>query len=608
MRAPALARSQHGCRVALNIGGALTRVRPRLSVPLGATPGPRDSRAVRPPPCQRATYGRRHLERNDPMDVEAVQGEAPQPENATSRERARVGTRGGETAPTNNGRANGGLGSFAQPGISRRSTPERRQQGCWSPLASDGAHHRARPSPQRPSDTGPGSRGSSLGSQDSRRGSSSFALRGLLGGSRPARSQQGCCANLTGSSVQNRVRSSPPLPAGAAPGSRDLNPMSQDARLAAGSFVRRGALSGFTPARSQHGGRTAFIGSGAHPRVELPPPLPPGATRDSRDSRGVCGRPRQRATNVQRDQPRSNPTEAEPAQGEVPLEENAPSSENDRVEARGGLRHPDSGTTLERGTNGAAAAALGSPTGAETATGERRLATTRVPVEGLISSRTRARTRIAARAGTRSSDGGEGGPIPTEPLHGASPQQPTMTRLTQPTTPVEPVPSLPATGPGPPLTTPLPFEGSSIAVIEGSPPSPPPAPQPLPTNSRPSTGTPRSTPGVILALESSTESAARSTQLALPRQSQPTSALTPGGRSPGPAPTSERPPSPPRPPPQPPVERGQLQDETSEDCCVCYEILMAPMVHLGSCPHRLHLPCSESGRGLTCVARRAGRP
>ena len=373
----------------------------------------------------------------------------------------------------------------------------------------------------------------------------------------PARSQQGCRANLTGDGVQNRVRSSPPLPEGAAPGSRDLNPMSQDARLAAGSLVRRGALGGTTPARIQHGCRSAPISGGAHIRVGLPPPLPPGATRGSRDSRAVCPPLSQRATGLQRNQQCTNFTEVEPVQAEVPLEDNAPNRERGRVGARGDLRHPENGTTLGRATNGVAAP-LGSSTAAGTAIDQRRPAVPRVPAESLISTSNRARTRTAARDGTRSSDGGEGRQIPTEPLHGVSPQQPTMTRLTSSTTPMEPIPLPPesssdtprlqhqaretmqspaATGPGSSLTTTLPLEGSRIPVIEGSPPSPPPAPQRLPTNSRPTTGTPRLTPGMILALESPTDSAARSTQLALPRPSQPTSALTPGGRSSEPAST-----------------------------------------------------------------------
>ena len=221
----------------------------------------------------------------------------------------------------------------------------------------------------------------------------------------PARSQQGCRANLTGGGVQNRVRSSPSLPEGAAPGSRDLNPMSQDARLAKGSLFRRGALGGTTPVRSQHGCRTALISGGAHTRVGLPPPLSPGATRGYRDSRPVCPPPRQRATGLQRNQQCFDFTEVEPVQAEVPLEGNAPNRESGRVWARGGLRHPENGTTSGRATNGVAAP-LGSSTAAGTAANERRPAATRIHAEGFICTRTRARTRMAARAGTRSSDGG----------------------------------------------------------------------------------------------------------------------------------------------------------------------------------------------------------
>lgn len=60
--------------------------------------------------------------------------------------------------------------------------------------------------------------------------------------------------------------------------------------------------------------------------------------------------------------------------------------ERARAEMRGGLRRTDSGTTLGRGPNGAATQ-LGSSTVAETATGERRRATTRIPAEGFIHAR-----------------------------------------------------------------------------------------------------------------------------------------------------------------------------------------------------------------------------
>ena len=185
VRESVLARSQHGyrvaSRVASSIGGAHTGVRPPPPVSLGTTSGPQDSRAGCPPLWQRATGGRRHPERSDPMDVEAAQGEALQDVSTTRRDRARAESRGGDTAPTNNGRANGGLGSFAQQGT-LRSTPERHHQGHWPPLVSDGAHHRVRASPQRPPVTAPGSRDSSLRSQDARYGATIVILRGRLGG------------------------------------------------------------------------------------------------------------------------------------------------------------------------------------------------------------------------------------------------------------------------------------------------------------------------------------------------------------------------------------------------------------------------------------------
>ena len=178
-------------RVASSIGGAHTRVRPPPPVPLGTTSGPQDSRASCPPLRQRATGGRRHPERSDPMGVEAAQGEALQDVSTTRRDRARIESRGGDTAPTNNRRANGGLASFAQPGILRRSTPERHHQGHWPPLVSDGAHHRVRASAQRPPVTAPGSRDSSLRSQDARCGATIFTLRGRLWGGKACEGSAG---------------------------------------------------------------------------------------------------------------------------------------------------------------------------------------------------------------------------------------------------------------------------------------------------------------------------------------------------------------------------------------------------------------------------------
>ena len=137
----------------------------------------------------------------DPMEVEAREREAPRYVNVTRREIGKIEARGGDTAPTNNGRANGGLASFAQPGILRRFTLERYYEAYWPPLVSDGDHHMVGASPQRSSVTALGSWDSSLRSQDARRGANSFAMRGRLGGGMPTRSQQGCRGNLTGGGV-----------------------------------------------------------------------------------------------------------------------------------------------------------------------------------------------------------------------------------------------------------------------------------------------------------------------------------------------------------------------------------------------------------------------
>ena len=63
------------------------------------------------------------------MEVEPVQWGAQKKNNETSNERASVGARGGETSLADNKRANGELGSFAQEGGLRGSTPARRHQG-----------------------------------------------------------------------------------------------------------------------------------------------------------------------------------------------------------------------------------------------------------------------------------------------------------------------------------------------------------------------------------------------------------------------------------------------------------------------------------------------
>ena len=179
----------------------------------------------------------------------------------------------------------------------------------------------------------------------------------------------------------SKIRSSPPLPEGAAPGSWELNPMTQDARLAAGGFVHRRALAGTTPARGQHRCRTALICGGAHTRVGLPPPLPPGATRGSWYSSAVCRPLRQTETGLQRNQQCSDFTKVEPVQAEVPLEDNAPNWESGEVGARGGLRHPENDTELGTANNGVEAR-LGSSTSAGTVLDERQPAVMRVPAGG----------------------------------------------------------------------------------------------------------------------------------------------------------------------------------------------------------------------------------
>ena len=97
-----------------------------------------------------------------------------------------------------------------------------------------------------------------------RHGLPSTAQRAGMGTTRrrspsPMEEERGCAPISpqgvlhTDGGTQDRVRSSHPPPSGATPGSRDINPMSQDARLVAGSFVRRGALRGPTPAMSRRG-------------------------------------------------------------------------------------------------------------------------------------------------------------------------------------------------------------------------------------------------------------------------------------------------------------------------------------------------------------------
>ena len=139
-------------------------------------------------------------------------------------------------------------------------------------------------------------------------------------------------------------------------------------------------------------------------------------------------------------------------------------------------------------------------------------------------------------------------------------------------------------------------------------PSQPPSPV-LPTAGLSSTAEPLLIPSMVLAVETPSQVAVRMTQSALPRPSRLTSTRMPEGCSSALAPTSELPPSPPRTPSPTPVE-DQLREEVTVDCSVCDETLAAPMVYLGCCPHRLHLPCYAALRvraeaSLRCPASRA---
>ena len=116
--------------------------------------------------------------------------------------------------------------------------------------------------------------------------------------------------------------------------------------------------------------------------------------------------------------------------------------------------------------------------------------------------------------------------------------------------------------------------------------------QSMPTGARPTTGMPLVTPEVVLALETPPhiQSATRPAQLTLPRLSPATPAGVPEGGGSGPASIPEPAPPPPRTGSPTLAERRQPREEVPEHCCVCYEALAAPVVHLGSYPHRLHLP------------------
>ena len=121
------------------------------------------------------------------------------------------------------------------------------------------------------------------------------------------------------------------------------------------------------------------------------------------------------------------------------------------------------------------------------------------------------------------------------------------------------------------------------------------------------------TPAAVLALETSPQSASRPAQLPPPRTSRTTPGEAPEGRSSESASTPQSPPLPPRTVSPTPAENRQPREETPKDCCVCYKALAAPMVLLGSCPHRLHLPHYAALRvrpatDLSCPACRTTAP
>ena len=171
----------------------------------------------------------------------------------------------------------------------------------------------------------------------------------------------------------------------------------------------------------------------------------------------------------------------DPVQGSTPREDNPSRRESRRAGAGRGDRQPNSGNASERSSDWATPR-LGLSTSPGTAAGERRRATISTPAEGLIYSRTRTRTRLAATISARSSGGGRGRQLFTGLFRGVSPHQPTIARMESSATYSQPPQSLPEQPPDTPgasqppttelvspLTTPLALEDSSTSVIEGAP-------------------------------------------------------------------------------------------------------------------------------------------
>ena len=183
-------------------------------------------------------------------------------------------------------------------------------------------------------------------------------------------------------------------PLGAAPTFRHCRATPQDARLVGGSLVRMGPLRGQTTPSSQQECRTTPSGGGAHGGIGsgYSPPLPPGATADSRVSRMPPPTPAERETCGGRRPESIDQMEVDPVQGITLQEDNPSRRERRRAGAGRGDHQPNSGNAPERGFDGAAPR-LGSSTSPGTTAGEGQRATNSTPAEGLISSRTRARTR-----------------------------------------------------------------------------------------------------------------------------------------------------------------------------------------------------------------------
>ena len=151
--------------------------------------------------------------------------------------------------------------------------------------------------------------------------------------------------------------------------------------------------------------------------------------------------PAERETSGGRRQESNDWMKVDPVQGST-SQEDPSRREGRRAGAGRDDRPPNSDNAPKRGLDGATQR-LGSSTSTGTAAGKGRRATNSTPAEGLISSRTRARTRLAATISARSSDGGRGRQLFTGLFRGVSPHQPTMARMESPATHSRPAQSLP---------------------------------------------------------------------------------------------------------------------------------------------------------------------